>query len=246
MCAKTHIYWGGEVLLSCSVSISYSQKLVGGRKGIGQIIFRVFRGIFSKACYHPEALRDWRRSFVRSRLSLWCIRRIPCILGGLILRPYGLITYVLGLALAVRAVPLGFGLRGIPSPILSLLSGLRKGNSFWKHFLLALAICIMPRLCHWGSVAGNNSFYPSGVGTPQSQLKDTACAILTSGVRTVPLMKNPGFWKIPMIRWLVSGKGFWIREHIGNLPECLFLRCPGLLPQASALVWNFLFKRPSR
>lgn len=58
MCAKTHIYWGGEVLLSCSVSISYSQKLVGGRKGIGQIIFRVFPGIFSKACYHPEALRD--------------------------------------------------------------------------------------------------------------------------------------------------------------------------------------------
>lgn len=82
--AKIHVYPEGDILLSCSSSISYSQKLVGGRNRIGQIIFQVFSGIFSKACYHSEVLRDWRGPFVKSRLSLWCIRRILCILGSLI------------------------------------------------------------------------------------------------------------------------------------------------------------------
>lgn len=55
-----------------------------GEKGQGRSSFKFSKEEFSNACYLPQILRVWRGSLVKSRLSLWWIRRIPCILGNLI------------------------------------------------------------------------------------------------------------------------------------------------------------------
>lgn len=139
MCTKARIYWGGDTLLSSSLSPLMVKSWLGTGKGYGKSVLKIFKEHFSNACYPSEILRTWRGSFVKSKLSLGCIRRIPCILGSLI--------YVLAcpslmwqaLLWLFAQCPLWFGLRGIPWPhCLSYLQLLPKDNSLWKLILLCL------------------------------------------------------------------------------------------------------------
>ena len=125
---------------------------------------------FSNACYHPKVFRDWKASLVKSRLSLWCIRRIPCILGSLIY-DCRLTTQRPGPAFLLSLL-CGLGWEEFPDPYYLSYLGLPKDNSPWKHFLLSLVFFKRPRLCLQGTVTDINSFHLSDVWTIQSNLKD--------------------------------------------------------------------------
>ena len=121
---------------------------------------------FSNACYHPKVFRDWKASLVKSRLSLWCIRRIPCILGSLIY-DCRLTTQRPGPAFLLSLL-CGLGWEEFPDPYYLSYLGLPKDNSPWKHFLLSLVFFKRPRLCLQGTVTDINSFHLSDLGADGS------------------------------------------------------------------------------
>lgn len=116
--------------------------------------------------YHLRNLGTWEKSFVKSRLSLWWIWSILCILGNLI--------YVLANSSAVLVRPGPGCLRCVlcsldwkefilqPTP--PFLSGTTWNNAPRKHFLLPLVSFKGPRL-FLESGSENNGFHLSGVWT---------------------------------------------------------------------------------
>ena len=182
---------------------------------------------FSNACYHPKVFRDWKASLVKSRLSLWCIRRIPCILGSLIY-DCRLTTQRPGPAFLLSLL-CGLGWEEFPDPYYLSYLGLPKDNSPWKHFLLSLVFFKRPRLCLQGTVTDINSFHLSDVWTIQSNLKDAVVPYPHLPLLGLTLRIHISEKKITLALGLVSGKCFQILRCIGKLWGCLFLLTPGLL-----------------